>query len=69
MKSPSKNVSASLKGQKTVARAAEAVNVTGMTKGQSMTVPGTGSVETAPGMVRGGDRSAVNFAEPCNRVK
>ena len=34
-----------------------------------MTVPGTGSVETAPGMVRGGDRSAVNFAEPCNRVK
>lgn len=69
MKAVSKNITASLKGQTTGGRSAEPVSVTGLQKGVSMTVPGTGDVQTAPGMLRDQDRSAVNFAEPMNRVK
>jgi hypothetical protein len=69
VKSPSKNITASLKGQRTVARAPENPEVTGLSKGQSMTVPGDGSVDSPPGMVRGADRSAARYAEPMSRVK
>lgn len=69
MKAPSKNISASLRGQNPVARAPETVEVSAQKAGVSMTTPGDGSVEAAPGMARGGDRSAAKYAEPMSRVK
>jgi hypothetical protein len=69
MKSPSKNVTASLKGQKPGGRGAEPVAVTGLKAGVSMTVPGTGDVETAQGTLRDQDRSAVNYANAMPPVK
>lgn len=67
MKAPSKNVTASLKGQSPGGRGGEKVVVSGLSKGVSMTVPGEGGVETAPGMVK--EASAVHYATPCDRVK
>jgi hypothetical protein len=69
MKSPSKNITGSLKGQKPGGRGAEPVEVSRLKSGVSMTVPGTGDVETAPGMLRDQDRSAVNFADKMPPVK
>jgi hypothetical protein len=72
MKSPSKNVSKSLRGQKTPGlMGGEGIEVSGLKKGSSMTVPGEGGVEVAPGMQTSGrqERSAVNYATPCDRVK
>lgn len=68
MKAPSKNVSASLRGQKPGSKGPEPVVVSAMSgKLASMTVPGEGSVETPPGMRH--ERSAANYADPMNRVK
>jgi hypothetical protein len=69
MKAPAKSISASLKGQRTVARAPESVEVSGLKKGVSMTVGGDGSVQAAPGMAHNGDRSAAKYTEPMSRVK
>lgn len=66
MKAPSKNISASLRGQSTTARGSEKVSV-GRQKGYgpSMTLPGEGRTEKAPGSQVGGrqDRSAAVYAD------
>jgi len=67
MKPPSKNVSASLRGQTTGGRAGEAPQVSGMKPGPTMTVPGDGKVEMAPGTPKEASRSAANFCEPQSR--
>lgn len=67
MKSPSKNISGSLRGQSSPGRGAESIAVTGLSKGQSMTVPGDGSVETPPGKRL--ERSAAEYAEPAGKVR
>jgi hypothetical protein len=67
VKPVSKDMSASLRGQKSGGRGAESVNVSGVTKGESMTVPGTGSVAKPPGADH--ERSAAHYADPMNRVK
>jgi hypothetical protein len=69
MKPPSKNISKSLSGQRSKGRGAEEVSVSGMTSGVSMTVPGNGKVEAAPGTNRnqGGERSAQHYVEPMKR--
>ncbi len=67
MKPVSKNITQSLKGQKPGGRGAEAVEVSGMKRGTSMTVPGDGSVDSPPGMRH--ERSAAHYAEPGGRVK
>ena len=72
MKMPSRNITKSLKGQKPAGRmGGNAIEVSGLKKGSSMVVPGEGGVETAPGMQTSGreERSAVNYAAPCDRVK
>lgn len=67
MKAPSKNISASLKGQRAGGRGPEPVNVSGTKSGVSMTVPGDGSVAEPPGAMH--ENSAAHFAAPCDRVK
>jgi hypothetical protein len=69
MKAPSKNVSKSLAGQRSKGRGAEEVSVSGLTSGVSMTVPGEGKVQDAPGADRnqGGERSARKYVEPMKR--
>lgn len=67
MKAPSKNITQSLKGQSPGGRGGEKVQVSGLSKGVSMTVPGEGTVQTAPGMVP--EASAVHYAAPCDKVK
>jgi hypothetical protein len=69
MKPPSKNVSKSLSGQRSKGRGAEEVAVSGMTAGVSMTVPGEGKVQEAPGTNRnqGGERSAQHYVGPQRR--
>lgn len=69
MKAPSKNITASIKGQNPAARGDEPVEVSGVTGGVSMTIPGDGSVDSAPGTPREGNRSAARFTEPMSRVK
>lgn len=72
MKAPSKNVSKSLRGQNPPGlTGGNNIEVSGLKKGSSMTVPGEGGVEAAPGQQTNGrqERSASNYAEPCNRVK
>jgi hypothetical protein len=69
MKPPSKNISKSLAGQRAKGRGAEDISVTGQTAGVSMTVPGDGKVQDAPGADRnqGGERSARKYVEPMKR--
>ena len=72
MKAPSRNISKSLKSQNPPGlMGGNEIAVTGLKKGSSMTVPGEGGVETAPGMQTSGrqERSAANYATPCDRVK
>lgn len=67
MKAPSKDISASLRGQKPGGRSSESVEVSGVQAGESMTVPGTGSVSKPPGMQH--ERSAAAYADPAGKVK
>lgn len=68
MKSPSKNISASLRGQSVQARAPVTPSVSEQrTGGPTMTVPGEGKVERPPGEPRHGDRCAAKFTEPMKR--
>lgn len=67
MKSPSRNISSSLRGQSSPGRGAESIAVSGIKKGQSMTVPGDGSVEVPPGKRH--ERSAAEYAEPAGKVR
>ena len=69
MKKPSVNVSKSLAGQRTGGRSAESISVTGQVAGPTMTVPGEGKVQEAPGTNRnlGGERSAQKYTEPMTR--
>lgn len=66
MKAPSKNISASLRGQSPSARGSETPTVGRQKRyGPSMTVPGEGGTEKAPGTQAGGrqGRSADVFAD------
>lgn len=67
MKAPSKNISASLRGQSGKGRGAEPVKVSGMKNSAqpSMTAPGQGGIERAPGAIH--ERSAANFTGPQSR--
>ncbi len=66
MKKPSKNISASLRGQKVSGRGGEDVQVSGMRDAKpSMTIPGEGGVEAPPGGRH--DRSAAHFTGPMSR--
>lgn len=67
MKSPSKNITQSLKGQKPGGRSGETVEVSGVKAGVSMTVPGDGSVDSPPGARH--ERSAAHYAEPAGKVR
>jgi hypothetical protein len=66
MKTPSKNVSASLRGQKVAGRGAEKVTVSAMSDSKpSMTVPGEGGVEMPVGTRH--ERSAAEYTDPMKR--
>lgn len=66
MKKPSKNISASLRGQSQPARGSESISVSRQKRVTEVgPVPGEGGVETAPGRVDG--RSAVHHAAPMSR--
>lgn len=67
MKAPSKNVSQSLRGQSGKGRGAEQISVSKMKDSSkpSMTAPGTGGVERAPGMTH--ERSASAYTGPMSR--
>lgn len=68
MKAPSKNITESLKGQGNTARSGESIDVQQQrTGGPTMTVPGDGKVDSAPGTARHADRSAANYTEPMSR--
>jgi len=68
MKAPSKNISKSLRGQSSKGRGAEEISVQQQRGGgPTMTVPGDGKVETAPGMAHEGDRSAEKYTEPMKK--
>ena len=70
MKAPSQNISKSLKGQASKGRGNEEISVQQQRAGgPTMTVPGDGKVETAPGTAQAheGDRSAEKYAEPMSR--
>ena len=62
-KSPSKNMSASLRGQSPMANGADKISVGKVTPATSasMTIPGEGGVENPPGTVK--PRSAKQYAE------
>lgn len=62
MKPVSKNISASLRGQREAGRSAISPTVSGTTKGVSMTVPGEGGSECPPG-AQMQDRSAAKYAD------
>lgn len=66
MKRPSRDISASLAGQKTGGRSPETVETSMQKPGLSMEVPGTGKVAAAPGTNRnqGGERSAQHYVGP-----
>jgi len=61
MKAPSRNITKSLKGQRPPASGGEKVEVSGLKKGVSMTVPGEGDVEPQPTVMH--ERSAAHYAE------
>ena len=68
MKAPSQNISKSLKGQASKGRGMEEMSVQEQRAGgPTMTVPGDGKVESAPGMAHEGDRSAEKYTEPMSR--
>lgn len=68
MKAPSKNITQSLKGQNPMANSAETMDVQQQRGGgPTMTVPGDGKVDSAPGMPKHGDRSAAKYTEPMSR--
>lgn len=64
MKAPSKNIGASLRGQRVGGRAGEAVQVSGMKRASaaSMTIPGEGGICNPPGSVD--SASVKKFADP-----
>lgn len=68
-KAPAKNISKSLRGQRSGGRSAETVSVAEPSGRPSMTAPGEGGVEEAPGTNRnqGGDRSAQHYVAPQRR--
>ena len=61
MKSPSKNISASLRSQRPAGREDHTPSVSKMKGRPSLTVPGTADVQQAPG-ASGSVRSANRFA-------
>lgn len=65
MKSPSKNVSRSLRGQRAPGRAQEPISTSSQTRGGSMIVPGEGKVEVPPGRERA--NSAAEYGNPLGR--
>ena len=65
MKSPSKNISASLRGQSVKGRGNEKISVTRQSGKPSMTVPGEGNVEMPPGSRH--ERSAAHYTDPMSR--
>lgn len=65
MKAPSKNVSASLRGQRIAGRGQESISVTKQSGRPSMTVPGEGGVERPPGAMH--ERSAAKYTDPMSR--
>ncbi len=68
MKAPSQNISKSLKGQSSKGRGMEEIDVQQQRAGgPTMTVPGDGKVESAPGEAHEGDRSAKKYTEPMKR--
>jgi len=72
MKPPSKNITASLKGQRPPGRGSEPVSTGKLTRyGPSMTVPGDGTVSKAPGTGTRDDgrqeRSASVYADALGR--
>jgi hypothetical protein len=71
MKAPSRNIPSSLKGQKPGGRSGESIEVSGLKRGDSMQVPGEGSVQSPPGSQINGrqERSAANYAGPGGKVR
>ena len=72
MKAPSKNITASLKGQRPPGRGSEPVSTGKLTRyGPSMTVPGDGMTDKAPGTGTRSDgrqeRSASVYADALGR--
>jgi len=65
MKAPSKNISRSLAGQRSMGRGEEQITVSGMGGSPSMVVPGDGKVDPAPGMEH--ERSAAKYTAPMGR--
>lgn len=66
MKSPSKNITASLRSQRIPARGPETVEVSGMVRGKpSMIVPGEGGVQSEPAPMH--ERSAAKYVDPMRR--
>lgn len=65
MKTPSKNISASLASQSVPGRGAESISVGTVSGSPSMVVPGSGSVMEAPGGRH--ERSARNYVDPMSR--
>lgn len=66
MKPVSQNMSQSLRGQTGAGREAPPIKVSRPAGRLSMTVPGEGGVESAPGAVD--PRSAYHFADAMNKV-
>jgi hypothetical protein len=66
MKSPSKNVSRSLRGQRAPGRKQTGVSVSKLTTGGSMIVPGEGGVEDPPGARH--TNSAKDHADALGRL-
>ena len=64
-KAPSKNVSASLRGQRVPGRAPLQVSTSEMKRGVTMTVPGEGGVEEPAGVMH--DRSVAKYTGPMRR--
>ncbi len=65
MKAPSRNISASLRGQRSQGRGEEQISVGAMGGMPSMVVPGEGKVETPPGAEH--ERSAAKYVGPMRR--
>lgn len=65
MKSPSRNVTRSLAGQRPGGRGEESISVSEMGGKPSMVVPGEGGTESAPGGEH--ERSAAKYVAPQRR--
>ncbi len=65
MAAPSKNISASLRGQRSPGRGEEQITVASLHPGPSMTVPGEGGIEMPPGPEH--ERCAAKYAAPMSR--